>query len=75
MLTIGTYHIHEISIHRSLAGPDTSATVPAVHGYNFNPQVPCGTRLKALLDGETITRISIHRSLAGPDRTSHPAAS
>ena len=58
---------HGISIHRSLAGPDNIGIRPAFNIPNFNPQVPCGTRL---MYGEwqlEKIRISIHRSLAGPD--------
>ena len=34
----------EISIHRSLAGPDYRKPKVIPENYNFNPQVPCGTR-------------------------------
>ena len=39
------YHnIHSISIHRSLAGPDSPLHHVSFVIFDFNPQVPCGTR-------------------------------
>ena len=38
--------ITAISIHRSLAGPDRSSHRGSRADGNFNPQVPCGTRLR-----------------------------
>ena len=56
-----------ISIHRSLAGPDTSFGDTLSPISNFNPQVPCGTRPADNSSLLSSTTISIHRSLAGPD--------
>ena len=42
------YHRHAISIHRSLAGPDQPDGRRGSRVHDFNPQVPCGTRLLTL---------------------------
>ena len=46
---MGMACLTRISIHRSLAGPDqangSSSSIPS----DFNPQVPCGTRLMPIL--------------------------
>ena len=38
-----------ISIHRSLAGPDQRRYIADYGRQNFNPQVPCGTRRRAVV--------------------------
>ena len=38
-------------MHRSLAGPDAKLCTAGLHRQNFNPQVPCGTRPSAKVEG------------------------
>ena len=57
----------DISIHRSLAGPDDHPRSLRSRAFYFNPQVPCGTRRPQAAYLRPQNFISIHRSLAGPD--------
>ena len=67
----GAVHLDDvvllISIHRSLAGPDEAARAGKLASFDFNPQVPCGTRREYGKYPDHGLPISIHRSLAGPD--------
>ena len=67
----GAVHLDDvvllISIHRSLAGPDEAARAGKLASFDFNPQVPCGTRREYGKYPDHGLPISIHRSFAGPD--------
>ena len=66
------YHnIHSISIHRSLAGPDSPLHHVSFVIFDFNPQVPCGTRPAASFTCSLVNPFQSTGPLRDPTHARH----